>query len=407
MSLKCDVLVVGAGPAGAVCAAKLAKKKFEVICIDKSSCPGEAHTPKIDIVESKGIEKLVKEFNLDFLSKTNKSVWCSPNNKFTFVSSVKDIFFLRGTSKNSLDNSLFLAMKNNGVDVWFNSKPVDLNLKNGVVSSVVINKKGKKIIVEPKIIVAATGNDSFFSQKLNVTEFNPVSIVGFGSLMKNLSLENNSTYIFFDEFYAPGGYFFVGRVSDKIGIAMVVANKSRLKKPLKDYFYEFIEKNSELYSIFLNAEPINFNSGERTISMISKRVSGNVVFCGDAARTMSPVFAYGVNPAMNSSYFLAQSIIKNGLNLPALTEYNKELKKFLGNEKQRHLFRGIYDKLTNQDFDFLVDSANYLNSKQHLDDLIDFNKYKSRNLVFALLRKPHISITLTLKAAAKIFLPFY
>ena len=37
--MQCDVLVFGAGPAGAVCASKLAKEGFEVICVDSAKRP--------------------------------------------------------------------------------------------------------------------------------------------------------------------------------------------------------------------------------------------------------------------------------------------------------------------------------------------------------------------------------
>ncbi|MFA5357588.1 MAG: NAD(P)/FAD-dependent oxidoreductase [archaeon] len=408
MVLKCDVLVIGAGPSGATCSSKLAKEGFEVICIDKAKKWGEAHSRKIDITENKGIEHIIKELKSDYLAKTNKSVWFSPNNKFTFVSSVHDLFFLRGPSKDSLDYSLFLAMKDNGVDIWFNSEieKHDFGAK-GKISSVIINRNGKKVVVEPKIVVAADGPNSKFLHLLGITQKNPVTIAGFGALMEGLKMENNSTSIFFDSFYAPGGYFFVGKVSNEIGIAMVVVNKKRAKRPLKEYFDDFIAKNPELFGIMLGAKVINFNSGECTASMISKRVVGNVALCGDAARVMSPVFAYGVNPAMKSGYLLAESIKSHGLNEKALKHYEVSLKKSLGDESQGHFFRGVYDKLTNPDFDFLVESANYLHSKQHLDELVDEENFKLRHIVFALLRKPHKTIRIGAKAAAKALLPFY
>jgi digeranylgeranylglycerophospholipid reductase len=392
---KCDVLVVGAGPAGAVCASKLAKEGLEVICIDQGSKPGTVHSPKIDITESKGIEKIIKELKLDYLAKTNKSVWFSPTDKFTFVSSVHDLFFLRGASQDSLDYSLFFSMEDNGVDVWFNSKPIKLVFFEGKVDSVLVKQKNKNYLIKPKIIVAATGEDSFFYQKLGVKESNKTKIVGFGALMSNLSMENNSTNIFFDANYAPGGYFFTGKVSNEIGIAMLVANKAKLKMPIKKSFYEFIEKNHELYGVMLGAEVIDFNSGERTISTISKKVFGNVAFCGDTARTLSPIFAYGVNPALRSGYLLAEMLLIYGLDENALIEYEKELNKIRG--KSNRFLRKIYASLTNKDYDYLVETANYLHSKQHLDKLIDSDEYKIEHIIKALMRKPHKILRIVMK----------
>ena len=395
--MNCDVLVFGAGPSGGVCASKLSKEGFEVICVDSAKRPGAYHTSKIDITENKGIEKIINELKLDYLSKTNKSIWFSPKDKFTFVSKIKDLFFLRGKSKDSLDYSLFLSMKENGVDIWFDSKPIKLNKVFDKVDSILIKKKNKQILVKSKIIIVAIGEDKFFYKNLDISENDVTKIVGFGALMSNLSMENNSTNIFFDADYSPGGYFFTGRVSKEIGIAMIVANKSKLRKPIKDYFYEFIKNNPELYGVMLGAETIEFNYGERTISNISKIISGNVAFCGDSARTMSPIFAYGVNPAIRSGYLLAKKLKKYNLSEKALFEYEKEMKKSILDNFQENIFRKAYNNLSNKDFDFLVETANYLHSKQHLDKLVDSDEYKFEYILKSIFRKPTKTIRLISK----------
>ncbi len=395
--MKCDVLVFGAGPAGAVCASKLSKEGFEVICVDSAKKPGAYHTSKIDITENKGIENIIKELKLDYLAKTNKSIWFSPNDKFIFVSSVHDLFFLRGVAEDSLDYSLFLSMQENGTDIWFDSKPLKLNKVFDKVDSVLIKKKNKQILVKPKLIVVATGENNFFYKNLDIYEKDVTKIVGFGALMSNLSMENKTTNIFFDSNYAPGGYFFVGRVSKDMGMAMLVANKSKLKKPLKKCFYDFIKNNPELYGVMLGAETIEFNSGERTISNISKIINGNVAFCGDSARTMSPVFAYGVNPAIRSGYLLAKKIIHYNLGEQALVDYEKQMKKSILDNFQGNIFRKAYNNLSNKDFDFLVDTANYLHSKQHLDRLVDSDEYKFEHILKSILRRPSKIIKLLFK----------
>ena len=132
-------------------------------------------------------------------------------------------------------------MKEYGVSILFISKPIKLNKVFDKIESVVIKRKNKSVIVKPKIIVVATGEDDFFYKKLEVVEKDVTKIIGFGVLMSNLSMENKTTNIFFDANYAPGGYFFIGRVTKEMGIAMIVANKAKLKKPVKDYFYDFIK----------------------------------------------------------------------------------------------------------------------------------------------------------------------
>jgi len=395
--ILCDVLVVGAGPAGGVCAAKLAKKGFKVICIDAGKFPGSVHSEKIDITENKGIDKIISELKLAVLAKTNKSIWYSPNDKFTFVSSVHDLFFLRGKSKKSLDYSLMKAMRKNKVTLLFSTKIYKLNKTNQIINSVVVESKEKIFTIKPKIVVSATGSDNYFVDMLGVSESNKTHILGFGALVSGLRMEDKTTSIFFDANYAPGGYFFIGKVSKSFGMSMLVVNKALIKRPIKELYTEFIKENQELYGIMLGSKTIKQNGGERTISKTSARVIGNVAFIGDAARTMSPVFAYGVNPAMRSGGMLADEISKNGANENALEVYSKRMDKELGTENNIIKFRKAYDKLTNADYNFLVETANYLHSKQHLDKLIDSDEYEIKHLITAILRRPLKVLKLGLK----------
>ncbi len=394
---RCDVLVVGAGPAGGVCAAKLAKNGFKVICIDAGKFPGSMHTEKIDITENKGIGELVSELKLSVLAKTNKSIWYSPNDKFTFVSKVHDLFFLRGKSKKSLDYSIMKAMKRNKVNLFFSTRIHQLNKTGNKISSVIVESKEKRFIIKPKIVVAATGSDNYFMEMLGVSESNKTEILGFGALVSGLRMEDKTTSIFFDANYAPGGYFFAGKVSKKFGMCMLVVNKALIKRPIKELYKEFIKENQELYGIMLGSKTIKQNGGERTISKTSVRVIGNIAFAGDAARTMSPVFAYGVNPAMRSGAMLAEEIKSIGANKEALNSYAKKIDKEFGTETSIINLRKTYDKLSNADFNFLVETANYLNEKQHLDSLIDSDDYKIRHLITAVLRRPIKSVGLGLK----------
>ncbi len=395
--LVCDVLVVGAGPAGGVCAAKLAKKGFKVICIDAGKFPGSAHTEKIDITENKGIADIVSELKLSVLAKTNKSIWFSPNDKFVFVSKVHDLFFLRGKSKKSLDYSVMNAMKRNKVNLMFATRIHKLETNGETINSVIVESKEKLLAIKPKIVVAATGSDNYFMDMLGISETNKTQIQGFGALVSGLRMEDKTTAIFFDSAYAPGGYFFVGKVSKNFGMSMLVVNKNLIKRPIRELYSEFIKENQELYGIMLGSKTIKQNGGERTISKTTARIKGNTAFVGDAARTMSPVFAYGVNPAIRSGKILAEEIISKGANTNALQSYSTRLDKELGSETSIINFRKAYDKLTDADYNFLVETANYLNEKQHLDALIDSDEYEIKHIITAILRRPGKAINLATK----------
>ena len=61
MTIECDVLVVGGGPAGIVASLSLAKKNIDAILLEKRAEVGAHTNTKIDITPQEGLEEMNRE----------------------------------------------------------------------------------------------------------------------------------------------------------------------------------------------------------------------------------------------------------------------------------------------------------------------------------------------------------
>ena len=95
MSIKCDVLVVGAGASGSIAALSLAKKGFDVVIAEKCSKVGLHTKDKIDITEETGLKEISKELKLPVKERTNKTKWFSLNHSFLLESKIYDLYLLK------------------------------------------------------------------------------------------------------------------------------------------------------------------------------------------------------------------------------------------------------------------------------------------------------------------------
>ena len=116
MSIKCDVLVVGGGPAGLSAALFLSNKSFSTIVLEKSKTCGPKHT-KYDITEGNRIREIIDEIGINTNKTSSRSEWFSPNYSYVLNSEIKDFYFKRGPGEGSLENVLLKKM-NNKVEVF-------------------------------------------------------------------------------------------------------------------------------------------------------------------------------------------------------------------------------------------------------------------------------------------------
>jgi digeranylgeranylglycerophospholipid reductase len=191
-------------------------------------------------------------------------------------------------------------------------------------------------------------------------------------------MEEGVSYVLFDREYAPGGYFYMGKLFNGEGIACVVLDGSMMKQTPKEYFKKFIEQNKTVKQILHSSKTKSIISGRGIAGSIERRVKGNLILVGEAARTLDPLLGYGMKNSILSAYIscelISESLKKN--NLKILEEYDNRLLPILSNVSNGFLYRKIFNKLDNNDLDNII---NFLSELQkdgiNLDKVFQEKKF--------------------------------
>jgi len=361
MVVKCDVLVVGAGPAGLTAAALLSKNGYSTIVLENKKTGGPQHT-SYDITEGTRIKKILKKIEVKPLKISSKSEWFSPNYQYMLKSTIEDYYFKRGPDKDSLEKSLMKKIQGNNVEFFFRSNISSFRLKGKKVVTVTVDSPHETFTFKPRYIIGADGPTSDLRKKLNVETKMLATFRGFGVLVETKKKEMiPHAKIYFDKKLAPGGYIYSGSVGKDTFYCTVIDDvffkKTNLAKNL-DYFLE-----NRLRKKFTIKNKFNGIG----ISGIQNSKIGNILFIGGAALFYDPFFGYGLNYAIESAYIAVNAI--NTDDLQIYTEYTKRIQKEL---KDIFVSREIWRKADNMFFDKLIEAfkGNYNTKDKQINRIL-------------------------------------
>lgn len=376
MSIKCDVLVIGAGIAGSTCASILDSLGCTVSLIEQHDKLSHSHSQKIDFAEDKNLSTHITKYNLPLTKKTNISRWYSPDNElFEFKSSINDIWCKRGDST-SYENTL---LKSSNVSLVLNTKLQKIH-KGTIIT---IHSSKGKVEYKAKYVVIATGNFSpYFSpdkqQKMKQLYY------GHGFVVDKLNIEQDIPHIVFDKNMFDNSYLFMVHNSDEN--ISYLAYGSISQKPLS---INELKTNSIIGEALNQSTMIKPILGFIYLAYPSTLCYDNILFVGDAANLMDPLFSYGVTNAIKSAVFAAEAIHKGG---NVCDNYKKACKgEILPELYRKFKFRILFDSLSNQEINVIIQLLNSLSTKYDVDSLFD-NTLKS-----AFVLTPHLITNSTIR----------
>jgi digeranylgeranylglycerophospholipid reductase len=292
-TIKCDVLVVGAGPAGSSAARALAKKGLKTIIIEEDEEVG------LPVQCAEGIGSYLFQY-LPFEIPKNQLIWKIDGIYFWAdgIAIKKDGEIWKGYSVNrsKWDKWLISLATKEGVEVFTKTKLVSFEFgeKNEVIEVTAI-KDGKKITFTPKYVIGADGVDSTVINLLEVKKDVTVGHVKSYEI-NNLKLKYpRHDQIFFGEF-APRAYAYIFPLSKdtaNFGIGTVYEDKN-----LDDLFSEFL--NVPLIKKQVKNGNITIEkTGDAPVkNLTDKIVYGNVFLVGDAANQNIKPFIEGNIPGI-------------------------------------------------------------------------------------------------------------
>ncbi|RLI91890.1 MAG: hypothetical protein DRO95_03435 [Candidatus Altiarchaeales archaeon] len=297
MVIKCDVLVVGAGPAGSSAARAAAMRGAKTIFIDKKKEVG------VPVQCAEGIGKYLFPY-LPFKIPKRQLKWRIDGITFWVeeitIERKGEIWDGYTIDRDKFDKWLANLAIQVGAELRTSYELIDLEFdeeKN--VKKAIIKTPKKTIEIAPRVLIAADGADSTVLKLLGL--YNPKNgdiAEVYSWEMKNLDLKNpHMEQIYLGDF-TPGGYAYIFPKSKKV--ANVGIGGLMREKELEKHFHEFLE-----------LEPVKkqLRNGEYVIEktknavwgdLVDEWIYGNVLLAGDVANHNLKPFVEGILPAIVS-----------------------------------------------------------------------------------------------------------
>ena len=365
---KCDVLVVGAGPAGSVAALYCSKQGLNTVLIERNNKIGAHTNARVDSSPDFGLTELITEMGLKTENLVYNSKWHSPSGRsFTLHSKIGEYYFKRGPDPDSFECSTVSKAIKNGCKLFQGAIVEEINKDGGRFDEVIILEGAEKIVIKPEIIIAADGENSIFHRYFD-EQFLNKGRVAYG-VTGNCFIQPDTSEVYFDAELAPGGYFYIVTCLSGLSSAGIVLDPNRMQQSAVNYFHEYLNKNSKIAGK-LNPITNNFAGCGEIFDLDTYR-NKNLLLVGDAAGLIDPFLGYGMLPTILSAYCAGKYSVNaiKDKDYSLLNGYDADIKQRF-TKRLPHLYRKVFDSLDNEDFELIIEILEGLQSKIDIDELL-------------------------------------
>ncbi len=313
MKERYDVVVIGAGPAGAVAATRLVKDGFSVIVLEKTAFPrfviGESLLPKcMDYLEDLDLLDAVRAQN--FQVKTGVAFYHDDQVcDFLFDSQYAEGWdYTYQVKRADFDHALILEAEKKGVEVAFKTEVTNVKTSDEEQLVVCVDENGNEHQIKSHFVVDASGYGRVLPRMFNLEK--KAESIPRGSVFAHVKDESRSEKasenIFVHAFRDNTAWIWsipfsdgtasVGVVGDVDFINECDANDSALFKELVQSFPGLEGRFEETTFLFEPKKLLNY-------SISVKQMHGTgYVLCGNSTEFLDPIFSSGVTLAVASGY---------------------------------------------------------------------------------------------------------
>ena len=294
--IKCDVLVVGAGPAGLSAARAAAKEGVKTLVIEEHPEIGKP------VQCAEGIGEYLLQF-LPFRVHRDLLRWKIEGMVFwardMMVKREGKLWSGYTIDREKWDKWLASLAVKEGAAIKTASRLIYMDFQDDfVVKKVIVEgKDGNRLEIDPKVIIAADGVNSTVIDLLGVGESYIENVVKVKSFeVKNVRLLHPYHEQIFIGDFAPNAYAYIFPISrDRANVGVGVYKSG--KKP-EDAYQEFLELPIVKEQLKRAINVIE-KSGDAPLGYRTKRwFYGNILLVGDAANQNLKPFVEGILPSM-------------------------------------------------------------------------------------------------------------
>jgi digeranylgeranylglycerophospholipid reductase len=391
--MKCDVLIVGAGPAGLAASITTASMGLNTIIIEKNAEIGypiktSAFTFK-EVIDSWSLpENVILQWCESFYINSAHSKREVEVNFGKKIGGYLDFRqFLIELSNKAVNKGSKIKLSTAGIE------PI---LNEGIVEGA---KTIKGEIIKSKIVIDCSGPAAIIGRKLNlVPKANEIETgIGVEYEMEQVYVRNQKAIDFYvgQKEIVPIGYgwvFPIAKDKARVGICTVYNAAEEIEEKNIDYWHKkFLSKDSPIYNQVKNAQLCEIHKGTYPLSgMLDKPYTNGFLMAGDSAAQASMLVGEGIRYAMEfgkcAGETAIESIRENNLSKDFLKRYISKCNDYLG-----EYFKVAIDLLQ-------------VPTDEYWESLIDaMIKYKNKNPELIL---KYLKTEMTYEDASKIFPTF-
>ena len=391
MKIECDVLVVGAGPAGLAASITTSNKGLKTILVEKNSEIGypikSSATTWREVIDSwKLPNKVMYQWYTSFYINS--------------LHSKREIEVNFGKKKliGTLNYHVFLqelAFKaiQSGTKIILSEKIIEPILDGDYV----IGAKSNNKEIKSKILIDCSGPNGVIGRKINLLpKKNEIEVgIGIEYEMFNFKVRNQKSFDFFvgQKEIVPIGYAWIFPITNnraKVGLCTVYNTCEEIKEKNIGYWYNrFISEDSPIHEMLNYAQPYEVHVGSYPLcGMLKKPYANGLLMAGDSAAQASMLVGEGIRYAMefgkNAAITAYDAIKINDYSEDALRKYIAMCSEYIG--ETYNVAMDLLQVPTDEYWETLIDNIIRLTEKGKSDLIASYLKtdmdYKTAIKIF-------------------------
>jgi len=288
LTLKYDVVVVGAGPAGSTAAKHAADKGSKVLLIERKNEVGvPSHCAGFLMRRAENYVKL----NDDMVADKIYGFKCYGPDGNNVVARSRD-YIGYTIRREALDRYLANQAINSGVDLMIGATAVGARRVSGKVK-VNTTHLNEKISVDAKIIIGADGVESNVAKWFGLEKPSDLTpCAQFDAVTKSPEVSRDLIEMYIGHQWTPKGFGWIfPRGNDIVKVGVGVKDG---KKPVVSYLKDLINLHPVVSKKFVQAKFVRLSGGTVPLSgPVERTVDNNVILTGTAAGLINPVSGGG------------------------------------------------------------------------------------------------------------------
>ena len=362
--MKCDLVVVGAGPAGSMTAKAAAEAGLDVVMLEKRQEIGDP-VRCAEGVSKAALKKLVDPDPSWISAEVKGARIRAPDGTEIVISEDRagaEVGYV--LERKVFDRALAQRAAEAGAKVMVKTRALGLLWDKGVPAGVSAAFVGESLKIEAPLIIGADGVESKVGRWAGIdTALKPKDIETCAQfLVQDEKIDDEYCEFFLGNEIAPGGYvwsFPKGHSLANVGIG-VLGSKADSGTPIR-LLREFMKAN------FPEGKVLEMMAGGVPVSgPIEATVADGAILVGDAARQSDPITGGGIINGMRAGVMageIAADLVPKGeVDRKALQVYEKRWRETIGRSITRNFgVKEFFVELTDDDLNRLIHSLDGVN----------------------------------------------